>query len=113
MSQLEDELAQQIEWAGLPVPEREWRFSNRRWRFDFCWPDESLTTGSRGPLALEIEGGTRTSGRHTRGQGFEDDCEKYNAAALIGWTVLRVTADMVKDGRALRYVQRAFGKEPT
>lgn len=72
----------------------------RRWRLDFAWPEFLI--------ALEIEGGTFNLGRHTRPIGFEKDCEKYNAAALLGWTVLRVTGAMVKDGRALATVQTAL-----
>jgi hypothetical protein len=44
-------------------------------------------------IALEVEGGVWTRGRHTRGKGFLGDMEKYNAAALGGWCVLRVTPD--------------------
>lgn len=103
MSKLEDMLAQQIEWAGLPEPTREYAFAKpRRWRFDFAF---------LGVVAVEVDGGTRTGGRHVRGDGFEADCEKLNEAALMGWTVLRVTGAMVEDGRALRLIQRALGRE--
>ena len=83
----------------LPEPEAEYRFAApRRWRFDLAWPALRL--------ALEVEGGTWVSGRHTRGAGFEKDCEKYNEAALLGWTVLRVTPGMIEDGRAVELVER-------
>jgi len=87
--------------VGIPLPETEYRFHpTRRWRFDVAWPD--------GLLAVEVEGGRWVAGRHTRGAGFEADMEKYNEAALLGWTVIRVTPGMVRDGRALAYVERAF-----
>jgi very-short-patch-repair endonuclease len=90
-----------IQAAGLPAPIRELRFAPpRRWRFDYAWPARQL--------ALEIEGGTWTGGRHVRGKGYEADCEKYNAAALLGWTVLRVTTAMMRDGRALALLERAL-----
>lgn len=89
--------------SGLPEPVREYQFARpRRWRFDLCWPDRRL--------ALEIEGGIWTRGRHVRGKGYEADLEKYSEAALLGWKVLRVSTDMVNDGRALRLLERAFGK---
>lgn len=92
-----------IEAAGLPAPEEEYRFATpRRWRFDYAWPIYRV--------ALEVEGATWTGGRHVRGTGYEKDCEKYNEAALRGWTVLRVTSAMVKDGRALAILQRFFEK---
>ena len=70
--------------AGLPEPEPEYRFAHpRRWRFDFAWPAHLI--------ALEVEGGVWTNGRHTRGSGFVGDMAKYNHAAILGWKVLRVT----------------------
>lgn len=52
----------------------------RKWRFDYAF---------LGPkLAVEIEG----QGRHQTYVGFRGDCEKYNAAVLQGWRVLRFVA---------------------
>ncbi len=69
--------------VGLPAPVREHRFHPvRRWRFDYAWPSEKV--------ALEVEGGVWTGGRHTRGAGFVADIEKYNAATVAGWRVVRV-----------------------
>lgn len=69
---------------GIPAPLPEHRFHPRRkWRFDYAWPGLSV--------ALEIEGGIWTQGRHTRGAGFLKDMEKYNTATLMGWQVYRCT----------------------
>ena len=85
----------------LPVPEREFGFhKTRRWRFDFAWPEKKL--------AVEVEGGTWAGGRHVRPAGFEQDCEKYGEAAILKWSVLRVTSKMVNDGRALQMIERAL-----
>ena len=74
--------------------EREYRFhAVRKWRFDFAWPTRKV--------AVEIEGGSWSHGRHTRGSGFAQDCEKYNAAVLDGWRVLRFIGDDLDDGRAV------------
>lgn len=63
---------------------REHKFcTNRRWRFDFAWVDKKI--------AVEIEGGVWSGGRHTRGMGFIADCEKYNEALFLGWRVFRLT----------------------
>lgn len=59
----------------------------RKWRFDFAH------TASK--VAIEIEGGTWARGAHSRGNGYAEDCEKYNAAAALGWTVFRLTGDML------------------
>jgi len=95
-----DALGLILQAIGLPPPAREYRFAPPWcWRFDYAWPERRL--------ALEIEGGTWTGGRHVRGKGYERDCEKYNAAALASWMVLRVTTAMLKDGRALTLLQQA------
>ena len=51
--------------------------------------------------AVEIEGGTWSGGRHTRGAGYEADCIKYNIATLKGWRVLRFTSGMLGDPDAV------------
>ena len=73
----------------------------RRWRFDFAWPAIRL--------AVEVDGGTWASGRHTRGAGYEADCEKLNEAVLRDWRVLRVTTKQVDSGEALAWIERALG----
>ena len=83
----------------MPEPLAEFRFHpERRWRFDFAWPAEQL--------AIEVEGGTYTRGRHNRPVGFAQDCEKYNSAALLGWRVLRYTGAMIRSGKALEDLAR-------
>lgn len=100
-SPLETQLAQQIRESGLPKPDRECRFhATRRWRFDFCWAEAMI--------AVEIDGATWTAGRHSRGKGFENDCEKINQAQLDGWVVLRFTGAMVRDGRAINLIKQAL-----
>lgn len=80
--------------------QREWRFCERGWRFDFAWPERRI--------ALEVEGGIYSGGRHTRGSGFAEDCAKYNRAALMGWKVLRATTDHVRTGAAVAWVAQAL-----
>ncbi len=59
----------------------------RKWRADYFFPSANL--------ALEIEGGAFTNGRHTRGKGFVNDMEKYNAMTLQGIKLLRYTPDQL------------------
>jgi hypothetical protein len=94
-------LDRQCELAGLGTLEPEYVFARpRRWRFDYALPAKSL--------AIEVEGGAFSGGRHTRGSGFIKDMEKYNTALLLGWRVLRVTPQMVKSGEALTWIERAL-----
>jgi very-short-patch-repair endonuclease len=53
----------------------------RDYRFDVAFP--------RVKLAVEIDGGVFSGGRHSRGAGYREDTYKLNLAALLGWTVLR------------------------
>ena len=101
MSKLEQALLFQIRAYKLEVPEPEYRFhETRKWRFDFAYPERQL--------AIEVEGGTWSGGRHTRGAGYSKDCEKYNAAQLRGWSVLRFTSDMIKSGKAIDTLKEAL-----
>jgi hypothetical protein len=89
-----------IRQVGLPTPEREYRFDQTRRMFDFAWPDVMI--------AVEVEGGTWSSGRHTRWLGYENDCIKYSEAAIAGWLLIRATTEMAEDGRAIALIERAF-----
>lgn len=102
-SEIEEMFAVHVRASDLPAPAREYQFDTaRRWRFDFAWPDAMI--------AVEVEGGTHAGGRHTRGDGYARDCEKYNAAALAGWRLLRFPGEHVRSGVAIATVLRAFGR---
>lgn len=76
----------ELRWRAAKGPElvTEHVFHLRRkWRFDYAHPASKV--------AIEIEGGIWSGGRHTRGKGYQEDCQKYNAAALLGWRVFRLT----------------------
>lgn len=47
-------------------------------------------------VAVELEGGVWSGGRHTRGRGFIEDCDKYNAATGLGWAIFRFTSEHLK-----------------
>lgn len=92
------ETAFQFYWQALrptdaPDPVAEYAFlPPRRWRFDYAWPDARV--------AVELEGGVYTNGRHVRPDGFTGDCVKYNHAALNGWRVLRFTGQLLSEDPA-------------
>ena len=73
---------------------KEFRFHDeRRWRCDFALIEDKIL--------IEIEGGIWKNGRHTRGGGFENDCEKYNEAVIRNYKILRFTPKHVKTGKAI------------
>ena len=53
------------------------------WRFDVAIIDHKI--------AIELEGGVFTRGRHSRGMGMVGDINKYNAATVNGWSLVRFT----------------------
>ena len=68
----------------LPRPVAEFQFHPaRKWRADFAWVAEKV--------ALEVDGGTWSGGRHTRGSGWLKDAEKRRAYAALGYLVIPVT----------------------
>ncbi|HCQ9721143.1 TPA: DUF559 domain-containing protein [Acinetobacter baumannii] len=78
--------------------EQEYKFHpERKWRADF------LITGTK--ILIEVEGGIWSGGRHTRGKGYLGDMEKYNSAAMMGFTVLRFSTEQVKSGMALKQIE--------
>jgi very-short-patch-repair endonuclease len=100
----EEEFALQCKAYGFK-PEREYEFvPGRKFRFDFAFPEPMI--------AFEIEGGTTTGkSRHSKGEGFERDCRKYNLAAALGWRVYRFTTQMVKRGEAIDALKMAIFPE--
>ena len=89
-SHLEDQFELLCRLFSWPEYQREYRFHpTRKWRFDFAWPDHKV--------AVEIEGGVWSHGRHNRATGFIEDCDKYNEATILGWRVLRFTHKQLAD----------------
>jgi very-short-patch-repair endonuclease len=83
------------------TPEREYKFHpERKWRFDFAFPHHKV--------AVEIEGGTWSGGRHSRGSGMAADMEKYNEAAKLEWLVFRFSTEMVSSGEAIDFMKQVL-----
>lgn len=100
-SGLEELALLQIHLAGLAGPQREYVFSTeRKFRFDFAWVDRKC--------ALECHGATWQKSRHTSGAGFARDRFKMNLAQIEGWCVIEATAEQIKSGEAIGWVERAL-----
>lgn len=75
----------QQSFKGVEVV-KEFRFHpTRKWRFDYAFPSLKV--------AVEVDGGVWTGGRHINPAGYVNDMEKLNNAASMGWLVLRITTD--------------------
>lgn len=80
----------------MPTPLPEYKFDeNRRWRFDYAFPELKL--------AIEINGGVhRIKNKYLR------DLEKLNAAAIQGWMVIQIDNNQVKNLSCLNTVLKAI-----
>lgn len=77
---------------------KEYKFHpTRKWRFDYAIPAHKI--------AIEVEGGVWTGGRHTSPKGFLGDMEKYNTATIMGWRLLRTTPDRLCSNETLQMVR--------
>ena len=95
--------------AGLPAPEREYRFHpERQWRLDFAWPASLFAVEVEGLVPAHGPDGEERKGRHQTLQGAQEDIVKYAEAVLLGWRLLRVSQADVKSGRARVWAERAF-----
>jgi very-short-patch-repair endonuclease len=76
----------------------------RKWRFDFACP--------LCKLAVEIDGSSvGGAGRHAFPQHREKDNEKFNEAALRGWTVFHGTTKQAENGWLLEWIAK-YLKQP-
>lgn len=86
--------------TGLDVV-AEYRFHDKRkWRFDFAILEQQI--------AIEVEGGVWTGGRHTRGNGFLKDAEKYNEASIMGWILIRTTPKELLSEKTIELIKKAL-----
>lgn len=80
---------------------KEYRFHPvRKWRFDYAIPTHKI--------ALEVEGGVWTGGRHTSSTGFLKDMEKYNTGTLLGWRIFRTTPSELHTKKTLNLIREAI-----
>jgi len=95
-------------------PEFEFKFHPyRKWRFDLCFPtrgmSEGVKTGPHGGLAVEVDGGVFVAGAHNRGARMLKTWEKENAAACMGYRILRCQpADLCTKGM-VDLIKRCLG----
>lgn len=104
-SKLEESLVEQLLRIDLPdfVSDYRWH-STRQWKWDIAFIDQRI--------AIEVDGARQDGkGDHQTEQGMTNDCQKQCNGILWGWTVLRVTATMVKSGEAADLIQRTITRQ--
>lgn len=96
------EFEQQLSLVGIQV-EREFVFAPpRKWRSDWRIVDTKIL--------IEFEGGLfqKRAAGHSSVSGILRDVQKYNAAAIAGWIVIRITPKFIPTGEALKWVEDAL-----
>ena len=102
-------LAFQIRAVGLPAPVREYRFYPKRmWRADFAWPNQMLLVEYEGGVFMQSQKNSKGFGWHQSKGHMLGDMSKYNTAAMLGFRVLRYTANHVKSGQAIKEIEQAL-----
>ena len=82
--------------------EQEFEFHpTRKWRADFHLKSKKIL--------VEVEGGIWSNGRHTRVKGYLGDLDKYNAATMMGYQVIRFSTEQVKSGKAIEQILKLIG----
>ena len=92
-----------LELKALKIDfEQEFKFhQSRKWRADFHLKGRMIL--------IEVEGGIWSGGRHTRGKGYIGDMQKYNAATMLGYQVIRFSTEQVKSGLAIQQIEKMVG----
>lgn len=89
-----------LEEEGIEV-EREYKFHPvRLWRFDYAIPKLKI--------AIECDGGVWNYGRHVRPTGYIKDMKKFNAAAELGWLVLKYTPEQLNSSYSIIEIKKVM-----
>ena len=96
------EFEQQLSLVGIQVEHEFVILPKRKWRAD--WRVKGST------ILIEFEGGLFAKNKIGHGNvgGILRDIEKYNACAIAGWIVIRITPKHVMSGEALKWVEDAL-----
>jgi len=102
INMFEAKLARELKTLKIKFEQEFYFHPERKWRADFHLIDKKIL--------VEIEGGIWSGGRHTRGKGYLGDMEKYNAATMMGFQVIRFSTDQVKSGHAIQQIEKMVGE---
>lgn len=100
-NEFEAKLARELKTLKIDFEQEFYFHPDRKWRADFHLIGKKIL--------VEVEGGIWSGGRHTRGKGYIGDIEKYNAATMMGYQVIRFSTDQVKSGHAIQQIEKMVG----
>ncbi len=102
-NEFEAKLARELKSLKINFEQEFYFHPERKWRADFHLVGKKIL--------VEVEGGIWIpgGGRHTRGKGYIGDMEKYNAATMMGFQVIRFSTDQVKSGHAIQQIEKMVG----
>ncbi len=107
-------LLEQLQGKGYAATPEARFHPTRKWRIDVAVVGRPCgLIVYRHPLAIEINGGVHSRGRHVRGAGFIKDMEKLNALTEEGWRILQFTPQQVRTGAALEQIERCLAGRAT
>jgi len=87
--------------CGLPECTFEHKFhKTRKWRFDMAFLEDMI--------AIEVQGGVFSGGRHSRGAGMRKDYEKHNQAVLYGWRMIYVLPEQVLKADLVNLIKKVM-----
>ena len=101
-NEFEAKLARELKTLKIKFEQEFYFHPERKWRADFHLIDKKIL--------VEVEGGIWSGGSHTRGKGYLRDLEKYNAATMMGFQVIRFSTDQVKSGHAIQQIEMMVGE---
>lgn len=101
-NEFEAKLARELKTLKIKFEQEFYFHPDRKWRADFHLIDKKIL--------VEVEGGIWSGGRHTRSKGYLGDMEKYNAATMMGFQVIRFSTDQVKSGHAIQQIEKMVGE---
>jgi len=102
-NEFEAKLARELKTFKIDFEQEFYFHPDRKWRADFHLIGKKIL--------VEVEGGIWMpgGGRHTRAKGYLGDMEKYNAATMMGYQVIRFSTDQVKSGHAIQQIEKMVG----
>lgn len=98
----------ELEKLGLTYKTEHQFASPRKWRFDIILPKWKIAIEYEGAPSKGKGGRPIPSGHLNYWTGYSSDCEKYSAASIKGWVLIRSTWVLLENGTTFRQIREAL-----